>query len=178
MTGDCDFHNGDWQHIIAFRQTPFPFCHFDERQRGEILNIAAQISLSCRNDKRLRHVMKDYNFYVYILTNWNNKVMYIGMTNNLERRLYEHKNKLVDGFTKKYNVTKLVYYEHTTDVHVAIAREKEIKKWRREKKNKLVISMNPNWQDLSLDWERISPSGRNDKPNDIAISAGDNKKKS
>ena len=58
--------------------------------------------------------MKEYNFYVYILTNWNNKVMDIGMTNNLERRLYEHKNKLVDGFTKKYNINKLVYYEHTT----------------------------------------------------------------
>jgi putative endonuclease len=99
------------------------------------------------------HLMKDYNFYVYILTNWNNEVMYIGMTNNLERRLYEHKNKLVDGFTKKYNVNKLVYYEHGTDVHAAIAREKEIKKWRREKKNNLVISMNPTWKDLSLEWE-------------------------
>ena len=82
--------------------------------------------------------MKEYNFYVYILTNWNNEVMYIGMTNNLERRLYEHKNKLVDGFTKKYNVNKLVYYEHTTDVHVAIAREKEIKKWSREKTRALI----------------------------------------
>ena len=115
-----------------------------------------KISPSGRNDKQARITMKEYNFYVYILTNWNNKVMYIGMTNNLERRLYEHKNKLVDGFTKKYNVSKLVYYEHTTDVHAALAREKEIKKWRREKKNDLVISMNPNWQDLSLEWERFS----------------------
>ena len=97
--------------------------------------------------------MKDYNFYVYILTNWNNEVMYIGMTNNLERRLYEHKNKLVDGFTRKYNVNKLVYYEHGNDVHAAIAREKEIKKWRREKKNNLVVMMNPTWKDLSLEWE-------------------------
>jgi len=97
--------------------------------------------------------VKEYNFYVYILTNWNNKVMYIGMTNNLERRLYEHKNKLVDGFTKKYNINKLVYYEHTTDVHAALAREKEIKKWRREKKDNLVASMNPEWKDLSLEWE-------------------------
>jgi putative endonuclease len=96
---------------------------------------------------------KDYNFYVYILTNWNDQVMYIGMTNNLERRLYEHKNKLVDGFTKKYNVTKLVYYEHGNDVNAAIAREKEIKKWRREKKNNLVKTMNPEWKDLSLEWE-------------------------
>jgi putative endonuclease len=60
--------------------------------------------------------------------------MYIGITNNLERRLYEHKNKLVEGFTKKYNINKLVYFEHTHDVNVAITREKEIKKWRREKK--------------------------------------------
>lgn len=96
--------------------------------------------------------MKEYNFYVYILTNWNNAVMYIGMTNNLERRLYEHKNKLVDGFTKKYNINKLVYYEHTTDVHAVIAREKEIKKWRREKKNNLVNTMNPEWNDLALEW--------------------------
>ena len=108
---------------------------------------------------------KDYNFYVYILTNWNNEVMYIGMTNNLERRLHEHKNKLVEGFTKKYNVHKLVYYEHGNDVHAAIAREKEIKKWRREKKNNLVITMNPEWKDLSLEWEaeKISRSARNDK---------------
>lgn len=97
---------------------------------------------------------KDYNFYVYILTNWNDQVMYIGMTNNLERRLYEHKNKLVEGFTKKYNVHKLVYYEHGNDVHAAIAREKEIKKWRREKKNNLVMTMNPEWKDLSLEWEQ------------------------
>jgi putative endonuclease len=79
--------------------------------------------------------------------------MYIGITNDLERRLFEHKTKMVDGFTKKYNVNKLVYYEETSDVHVAIAREKEIKKWRREKKNNLVISMNPEWKDLSDNWQ-------------------------
>jgi len=97
--------------------------------------------------------MREHNYYVYILTNWNNKVMYVGMTNDLERRLYEHKNKLVEGFTKKYNIHKLVYYEHTTDVYGAIAREKEIKKWRREKKNTLVETMNPEWKDLSDEWE-------------------------
>lgn len=79
--------------------------------------------------------------------------MYVGMTNNLERRMYEHKNKLVDGFTKKYNVNKLVYYEQGMDAYAAIAREKEIKKWRREKKNKLVMTMNPEWKDLSWEWE-------------------------
>ena len=77
-------------------------------------------------------------YYVYLITNWNNKVMYVGVTNNLERRIYEHKNKLVKGFTEKYNVNKLVYFEETQDVTAAIAREKEIKKWRREKKDQLV----------------------------------------
>ena len=91
-------------------------------------------------------------YYVYLLTNWNNKVMYLGVINNLERRLYEHKNKHVKGFTEKYNVNKLVYFEETQDVTAAIAREKEIKKWRREKKNQLVNRMNPNWQDLSSGW--------------------------
>lgn len=92
--------------------------------------------------------MQDY--YVYILTNWNHDVMYIGVTNNLVRRLYEHQNKLVDGFTKKYNVDKLVYYEITTDIRAAIEREKQLKKWRREKKNNLVESMNPKWDALVL----------------------------
>jgi putative endonuclease len=91
-------------------------------------------------------------YYVDLLTNWNNKVMYVGVTNNLERRLYEHKNKLVKGFTGKYNISKLVYYEDTPDVHVALAREKEIKKWRREKKDNLVHALNPAWNDLSEDW--------------------------
>ena len=93
--------------------------------------------------------MKQHNYYVYILSNWNNKVLYVGMTNNLERRLYEHKNKLIEGFTKKYNLDKLVYFEHTDDVNGAIRREKEIKKWRREKKNNLIESLNPNWIELT-----------------------------
>ena len=84
-------------------------------------------------------------YYVYLLTNWNDQVMYIGMTNDLKRRVYQHKNKLVEGFTAQYNVHKLVYFEETSDVKAAIAREKEIKKWRREKKNNLVNRMNPEW---------------------------------
>jgi putative endonuclease len=91
-------------------------------------------------------------YYVYLLTNWNNKVIYIGVTNNLERRIYEHKNKLIKGFTEKYNVNKLVYFEETQDINAAIEREKKIKKWRREKKNQLVNIMNPKWADLSSDW--------------------------
>jgi putative endonuclease len=94
-----------------------------------------------------------HNYYVYLLTNWNNRVIYVGMTNDLQRRLYEHKNKLVRGFTSRYNVNKLVYFEHTTDVLQAVAREKEIKKWRREKKNRLVESMNTEWKDLSAEWQ-------------------------
>ena len=92
-------------------------------------------------------------YYVYFLTNWNNKVLYIGMTNNLKRRVYQHKEKQIDGFTKKYNVTKLVYYEVYEDALAAIAREKQLKKWRRSKKNNLVNKMNPGWKDLSDDWE-------------------------
>ena len=91
-------------------------------------------------------------YYVYLITNWNNKVLYIGVTNNLERRLYEHKNKLIKGFTEKYNINKLVYFEQTSDIESAITREKEIKKWRREKKNSLVESANKQWQDLSKQW--------------------------
>jgi len=89
------------------------------------------------------------SYYVYLLTNWNNKVIYVGVTNDLNRRLYEHKNKIVQGFTQKYNLNKLVYFEETNDVNAAITREKEIKKWRREKKDKLVNQLNPNWIDLS-----------------------------
>jgi len=94
---------------------------------------------------------KEHQYYVYLLTNGNNKVMYVGMTNDLARRIYEHKTKAVKGFTEKYNVNRLVYFEETPDVHAAIAREKEIKKWRREKKNALVTQTNPEWHDLSED---------------------------
>lgn len=99
-----------------------------------------------------RKRMRDHNYYVYILTNWTDEVMYIGMTNNLERRLIEHRQKKVKGFTQKYNLTKLAYYEHCHDVNAAIAREKEIKAWRREKKNRLVETLNPKWLDLSDGW--------------------------
>jgi putative endonuclease len=75
--------------------------------------------------------------------------MYVGFTNDLKRRVHEHRNKSVKGFTEKYNVNKLVYFEGTRDVTAAITREKEIKKWRREKKNNLVFNMNPEWKDLS-----------------------------
>ncbi len=92
-------------------------------------------------------------YCVYILTNWSGKVMYIGVTNDLQRRLYEHRHQLADGFTKRYNVHKLVYFEQTGDVRAAIAREKQLKGWSREKKNALVASANPTWRDLSEDWK-------------------------
>lgn len=94
----------------------------------------------------------DRSYYVYLLTNWNNKVIYTGVTNNLERRLHEHKSKKINGFTRKYNVNKFMYFEETSDIESAIMREKEIKAWRREKKNNLVSSVNPEWCDLSKDW--------------------------
>ena len=90
----------------------------------------------------------DKVYYVYILTNKYNKVLYVGITNDLIRRTYEHKNNLVEGFTSKYNVHKLVYYDLTGDVMSAITREKQIKGWTRDKKIKLIESMNPEWKDL------------------------------
>ena len=88
-------------------------------------------------------------YYVYILTNKSNNVLYIGMTNDIKRRVYEHKNKLLEGFTAKYNVNKLVYLECTNDVNSAIEREKVLKKWSRIKKLNLIEMQNPTWQDLS-----------------------------
>jgi putative endonuclease len=90
---------------------------------------------------------KEYNFYVYIMAS-SSGTLYIGVTNDLLRRVSEHKNGLVEGFTKKYSCNKLIYYEHFNDVYAALNREKEIKKWRREKKEKLIKTFNPHWNDL------------------------------
>ncbi len=87
-------------------------------------------------------------FYVYILTNKNNSVLYTGVTNNLVRRVFEHKEKLIDGFTKKYNCSKLVWYEQYLDAESAISREKQIKGGSRKKKEDLINKMNPQWKDL------------------------------
>ena len=87
-------------------------------------------------------------YCVYIMTNKTNAVFYTGITSNLNKRIYEHKENLVEGFTKKYNVHKLVYYEVFNDVEGAILREKQIKAGSRNKKIKLINSMNPNWKDL------------------------------
>jgi putative endonuclease len=93
--------------------------------------------------------MKQY--FVYILTNKSNKVLYIGVSNNLERRMYEHKNKMIDGFTKRYNLTKLIYFEEASDIRSAIEREKQLKNWHRDWKIKLINNFNPEWKDLSIE---------------------------
>jgi putative endonuclease len=87
-----------------------------------------------------------------MLTNWNNKVLYVGVTNDLIRRISEHKSKVVKGFTQKYNLTKLVYFEEFRNINDAIENEKKIKGWLRIKKDELVNQVNPNWEDLSLSF--------------------------
>jgi putative endonuclease len=90
-------------------------------------------------------------YYVYILSS-KTGTLYVGITNDLQRRMYEHKNGLIEGFTKKYGVNRLVYFEQIEDVEQAILREKQIKKWRRSKKIELIKSTNFQWVDLSEDW--------------------------
>ncbi|MBI4711834.1 MAG: GIY-YIG nuclease family protein [Planctomycetes bacterium] len=99
--------------------------------------------------------MKQY--YVYIMTN-RSKTLYTGVTNDLFRRAYEHKLKLISGFTKKYNITHLVYFEETNDIQCAIAREKQIKGWIRQKKIALIEKVNPDWNDLAAQWGEDSSS--------------------
>ena len=91
------------------------------------------------------------NYYVYFLTNHYNNVLYVGITNDILRRIAEHKSKINKGFTYKYNCDKLVYYEVYTSVNDAIEREKQLKNWKREWKNKLINDFNPVWKDLSED---------------------------
>jgi putative endonuclease len=91
-------------------------------------------------------------FYVYILASRSN-TLYVGVTSDLVRRMYEHRRRLVPGFTSKYNITRLVYFETCSDPTAAIAREKQLKKWSRRKKVGLIESENPHWYDLSSDWD-------------------------
>jgi len=90
-------------------------------------------------------------YWVYVMTN-RTGTLYVGVTNNLQRRVWEHRNRLVPGFTSRYAIDRLVYAEETNDVTAAIQRKKEIKQWRRSKKETLIESTNPGWRDLSLDW--------------------------
>jgi len=94
---------------------------------------------------------KEIMNYIYIMTN-TSKTLYVGVTNNLMRRVYEHKTKRIKGFTKKYNITKLVYYEEYKYIDKAIWREKQLKNWHRQWKINLIEETNKNWEDLSNDW--------------------------
>lgn len=91
-------------------------------------------------------------YYVYIMSNYNRTTLYIGVTNDLQRRVFEHKQSLVKGFTKKYNLRDLLYFEETSDVQAAITREKQLKKWKRAWKDQLITDFNPKWKDLSQNW--------------------------
>ncbi|MFC1563767.1 GIY-YIG nuclease family protein [candidate division KSB1 bacterium] len=101
--------------------------------------------------------MSNKKHYVYILSNQNNKTLYIGVTNNLERRVYEHKNELINGFTKKYKLKKLVYYEEYDYINDAIKREKQLKNWHRDWKVNLIRSNNPEFCDFAQDWFETDP---------------------
>jgi putative endonuclease len=95
--------------------------------------------------------MRRRTYYVYILAS-RTRVFYVGVTSALVRRMYQHRHKLIAGFTRKYNVDRLVYFEETNDVRVALEREKEVKRWRRPRKIHAIESMNPEWKDLSAGW--------------------------
>ena|SRR5215467_16388121 len=102
---------------------------------------------------------REYRFYVYMMHSTSRHALYIGMTNNLHKRVWQHKRHALEGFTDDYNATRLVYWESFDDVGTAIDREKQLKRWRREKKEWLVARLNPHWNDLAADWfETKGPS--------------------
>jgi len=96
------------------------------------------------------------NYFVYILTNFANTTLYIGVTNNLERRIYEHRQELIEGFSKKYKLKKLIYFEQTSDITEALKREKQLKNWHREWKMNLIKTINPEFKNLLEDAETSS----------------------
>lgn len=102
--------------------------------------------------------LRERRYYVYVLTN-RSGTLYTGVTNDLMRRVSEHKAGKVDGFTKRYRINRLVYFEDTSDIHAALQREKQIKGWTRLKRVNLVNSINPKWRDLSDDWFEDSQGG-------------------
>ena len=109
-------------------------------------------------------------YFIYMMTNrWKN-VLYIGVTSSLQHRIWQHRNKAVPGFTKKYNCDRLVYYEEYDEVTQAIAREKQLKRWSRSKKNALIARMNPAWSDLAAEWyiDRVMPSEVEASPSSLA----------
>jgi putative endonuclease len=118
--------------LLRFARNDKKRCHCEERQRRGNLGLA----------------LMEKQYFVYIVTNKANSVLYTGVTSDLKKRVYEHRNKLMDGFTNKYNITKLVYYELYTEPAQAIAREKQIKGGSRQKKLELIKQKNPGWRDL------------------------------
>jgi putative endonuclease len=96
--------------------------------------------------------MREYHFYVYMMQSASRRALYIGMTNNLHKRVWQHRHHLLEGFTDDYNAARLVYWESFDDVHKAIGREKQLKGWRREKKNWLAETTIPGWRDLAAEW--------------------------
>ena len=114
-------------------------------------------------------------FFVYIMSNGPRSAsLYTAITGNLTRRAWQHRNKLIPGFTNRYNLTRLVYYEGFAYPDAAIVREKEIKGWRREKKLKLIESMNPRWLDLAEDWQNVYKPGPKADSGEIPRPAGEN----
>jgi len=101
-------------------------------------------------------------YYTYILTHDQNHIFYVGITNNIKRRMFEHKNSTFKTHVGKYNIKKLVYFEEHKDVRIAIRREKTIKKWKREWKMNLITEMNPDWNDLSAGWDLSIYDKKND----------------
>ena len=111
-------------------------------------HLASSFRAVARNPVTMRYA--HHYYFVYIATNQRNTVLYTGVTNDLTRRVFEHKNKLIDGFTKKYNINKLVYFESFSNINDAIAAEKKIKGWLRLKKIQLIESLNPGWVELEI----------------------------
>ncbi len=123
--------------LIVLSTIALKLCHFDQREKSQ---SSGGIKVS-----------RDRVYHVYILASWTRR-LYVGMTNDLEERVREHKQKSQPGFTARYNIDRLMYFEEFEYVNDAIEREKEIKKWRREKKIELIEEVNPGWEDLSDDW--------------------------
>ncbi len=128
----------------------FAFLDLQNSKIGMFAMSPRLVILGAAPGSRVTHMKTLRDYYIYILANKRNGTLYVGVTNNLQRRMHEHKNNLVEGFTKTYNVHTLVYYEHTHDIHVALDREKELKRYTRKKKMRLIETSNPLWKDLLL----------------------------
>jgi putative endonuclease len=119
--------------------------------RFALPTLAPFVTPSVVGESLTTSVARDYNLWVYIITNEHDSVLYVGMTNDLARRITEHRTGKISGFAADYRCKKLIFYEHCTNVLDAIAREKQIKNWSRAKKVKLIATLNPRWIDLALD---------------------------